>query len=231
MSNLLRAVGPDLSCCYNSRVHNAVVSPDGMDGFMVDMFGREWAAAGRIPALKTVAIVDEQPQEQYLYPELLMAKQLLESQGIKTIIADPSELEYKNGGLYAGALKIDLLYNRLTDFDLSEARNMSIRQAHAAGDIVLSPAPLHHALYADKRNLILFGDDAKLKAWGLGPQHRRALAGVPKTRTLTPDNADELWAVRKKYFFKPKDGYGSKAAYRGSKITKMTDHAKSSSKC
>ncbi len=220
VSNLLRAVGPDISCCYNSQIYNAVVSPDGMDGFMIDMFRREWAASGRISALKTVAIVDEKPQDQYLYPELLMAKELLENKGIKTVIADPSDLTYKSGGLYAGDLKIDIVYNRLTDFSLSETRNKSIGKAYAAGDVVLSPAPVHHALYADKRNLILFGDDDKLSEWGLAPVHRTALAGVPKTRTLTPENADELWAVRKKYFFKPKDGYGSKAAYRGSKITK-----------
>ncbi|MBL4855056.1 MAG: hypothetical protein JKY25_12580 [Robiginitomaculum sp.] len=220
VSNLLRAVGPDISCCYNSEVYNAVVSPDGMDEFMADMFKREWAAAGRTSPLKTVAIVDVNPAEQYLYPELLMAKELLESHGIKTIIADPSDLAYERGGLYAGGLKIDIVYNRLTDFGLSETGNISIRKAYEAGDIVLSPAPVHHALYADKRNLILFGDGETLEDWGLAPGHRHALDGVPKTLNLTPKNAGELWAVRKKYFFKPKDGYGSKAAYRGSKITK-----------
>ncbi|PHS37887.1 MAG: hypothetical protein COA91_08975 [Robiginitomaculum sp.] len=220
VSNLLRAVGPDISCCYNSQVYNAVVSPDGMDEFMVEMFKREWAIAGNLSPLKTVAIVDENPTEQYLYPELLMAKALLERHNITTIIEGPSEFEYRDDGLYAGQLKIDLVYNRLTDFGLSEAGNSSIRQAYEVGNIVLSPAPVHHALYADKRNLILFGEDNKLSEWGLSPAHRRALEGVPETRNLTPENADELWAHRKKYFFKPKDGYGSKAAYRGSKITK-----------
>ena len=220
VSNLLRAVGPDISCCYNSQIYNAVVSPDGMDEFMVNMFKREWAGTGNISPLQTVAIIDENPSEQYLYPELLMAKELLERHSIKTVIADPSELEYANRGLYAGAVKIDLIYNRLTDFGLGEAGNTPIRKAYKAGDIVLSPSPVHHALYADKRNLILFGDADKLTEWGLAPEHGLALASVPKTLNLTPENADELWAGRKQYFFKPRDGYGSKAAYRGSKITK-----------
>ena len=31
-----------------------------------------------------------------------------------------------------------------------------------------------------------------------------------------------MWAARRQYFFKPVDGYGSKAAYRGDKLTRGT---------
>jgi hypothetical protein len=34
------------------------------------------------------------------------------------------------------------------------------------------------------------------------------------------EHADDLWARRKQLFFKPAAGYGSKAAYRGDKITR-----------
>ena len=37
---------------------------------------------------------------------------------------------------------------------------------------------------------------------------------------VTPDCAEDLWKRRKKLFFKPISGYGSKAAYRGDKITR-----------
>lgn len=37
---------------------------------------------------------------------------------------------------------------------------------------------------------------------------------------MTPDNADAFWAERKQWFFKPRAGYGSRAAYRGDKLTK-----------
>jgi hypothetical protein len=33
-------------------------------------------------------------------------------------------------------------------------------------------------------------------------------------------HAEALWAARRRYFFKPAAGYGSKAAYRGDKLTK-----------
>src|SRR5450759_1581064 len=41
-----------------------------------------------------------------------------------------------------------------------------------------------------------------------------------RTVLVTNDNAQALWAARKKLFFKPAGGHGSKAVYRGDKVTK-----------
>jgi uncharacterized circularly permuted ATP-grasp superfamily protein len=46
------------------------------------------------------------------------------------------------------------------------------------------------------------------------------LGGIPRTERVTAAAADDLWSRRKSLFFKPAAGYGSKAAYRGDKITK-----------
>ena len=37
---------------------------------------------------------------------------------------------------------------------------------------------------------------------------------------VTPDKAEQLWNDRRRLFFKPAGGYGSKAVYRGDKVTK-----------
>ena len=37
---------------------------------------------------------------------------------------------------------------------------------------------------------------------------------------VTSDNAQRLWEARKRLFFKPEGGHGSKAVYRGDKVTK-----------
>jgi hypothetical protein len=37
---------------------------------------------------------------------------------------------------------------------------------------------------------------------------------------LSDDNRDELWRCRRDYFFKPAAGFGSKASYRGDKLTR-----------
>ncbi len=46
------------------------------------------------------------------------------------------------------------------------------------------------------------------------------LASVPPTVVVSADNADALWQDRRNLFFKPARGHGSKAAYRGDKVTR-----------
>ncbi len=218
VSKLLRAVGSDFTCCYESNIYGAKSDQQSIDAFLVSMFGHEFKLGGGT-ALKTLAIIDEDPAEQYLYPDMLIAKSLLEKNGIDVLIADPGVVIAQQGGLYIGEQKIDMIYNRLTDFMLADLRHQHLKAAYESRQVVVSPAPFHHALFADKRNLILFGNDQKLSDFGLNEPHRSALATVPKTVALEPENADELWTQRKVLFFKPRDGFGSRAAYRGRKIT------------
>jgi hypothetical protein len=64
-------------------------------------------------------------------------------------------------------------------------------------------------------------DDALLAGWGVDAETRATLANkIPRTELVLPEHADDLWARRKQLFFKPAAGYGSKAAYRGDKVTK-----------
>ncbi|MGB8516413.1 MAG: hypothetical protein WCD45_00855, partial [Gallionella sp.] len=76
------------------------------------MFRNEWRLARGDAPLNTIAIVDESPQEQYLYPEFLLAKNCLERDGIEVFIVDPADLQARDDGLYVGEVKIDLIYNR-----------------------------------------------------------------------------------------------------------------------
>lgn len=114
-----------------------------------------------------------------------------------------------------------MVYNRLTDFYLEEPGHQALQLAYKAGAVVLTPDPHAHALHADKRNLIALSQDDLLARWGVSPDDRSLLkAGVPQTRLVTTERADELWAQRRQLFFKPVAGYGAKAAYRGDKLTR-----------
>jgi uncharacterized circularly permuted ATP-grasp superfamily protein len=73
---------------------------------------------------------------------------------------------------------------------------------------------------ANKRNLTLLSDPESLRSFGVTADVLARLAGVPPTRLVTPENADELWQARKTLFFKPLSGHGSRAVYRGDKLTK-----------
>lgn len=87
------------------------------------------------------------------------------------------------------------------------------------GAVVVTPNPRNHAIFADKRNLILLSAPNTLQAWGLFPEAaERAVRN--SSDIVTPYAASALWDERKHLFFKPATGYGSKAVYRGDKVTK-----------
>ncbi|MEI8570443.1 hypothetical protein JWZ98_14925 [Methylomonas sp. EFPC1] len=187
----------------------------------IDMFYREWRAERGLAPLRSIAIVDEDPENQYLWPEFLLFKQLFEQHKIKTVVCDPRALRYDDGALWHGDLQIDLVYNRLTDFGLESLECRTLREAYLAGAAVLTPHPRNHALYADKRNLVWLSNDEFLRTIGVDERTRILLReGIASTVLVDAQNADQFWAERKQLFFKPARGYGSKAAYRGDKLTR-----------
>lgn len=210
------------ACCAEvSAVLPGVHPAATVEQDYVDMFREEWRAERGDAPLGRIAIVDAQPREQFLYPEFLLFEKLFERHGIAATICDPGELRYENGALWHGGERIDLVYNRLTDFGLDAAENAALREAWLAGAVVLTPHPRAHALYADKRNLSLLTDAAELTALGVDAATREVLlTGIPRTERVRREDGDALWARRKQLFFKPAAGYGSKAAYRGDKLTK-----------
>jgi hypothetical protein len=194
---------------------------DGFERRVIDMFRREWRLGGHARPLATIAIVDTAPQGQYLYPEFLLFQRLFERAGIRAVVADPTQLAFRDGRLWHGELPIDLVYNRLTDFYLEDPANVALRQAWLGQGVVLTPHPQAHALYADKRRLAIFGDDAQLRAFGAPAEVRKVLLeNIPATEIVRPEAGERLWAARRGLFFKPFAGYGSRAAYRGDKLTR-----------
>ena len=187
----------------------------------VAMFREEWRLERGDAPLRRIAIVDEHPAEQFLAPEFALFKELFEQHGIAAVVADPSEFESDGQQLFHAGQPIDLIYNRLTDFALDATVNRKIRAIFESGSVVITPHPRAHALYADKRNLMQLSDDVALQALGVDESTRQTLlAGIPKTVAVTPEQGEQFWAERKRWFFKPPAGFGSRAAYRGDKLTK-----------
>lgn len=196
------------------------INKNELEQQFVDMFRMEWRLERESAPLCSIAIVDDDPKTQYMLPEFILFQQLFERHSIKTVICDPAELSYRDGCLRHGALKIDLVYNRLTDFSLEEQKSRELRDAYKAGAVVLTPHPRNHALYADKRNLALLCDGRFLEAISVDSQTQEVLAqGLAKTIRVDKQLADSLWSNRKQLFFKPAKGFGSKGAYRGDKLT------------
>ena len=208
------------ACCREADDAMGGASPGEFEAIAWEMFLAEWRAQGRAGQPRTIAIVDDRPREQYLFPEFLLAQRFFERHGLKAWVVDPGQLRFTNGRLAFEDQAVDLVYNRLVDFALSESGHEPLREAYLAGAVVLTPNPRNHALLADKRNLILLSDPGATGGWAITPSQRQSLAAVPATVMVTADNADLLWAARKRYFFKPAAGHGGKAVYRGDKITR-----------
>jgi len=185
------------------------------------MFAAELQRCRPGAELARVAIVDEAPTRQFLYPEFLLARDMFRRAGIEAHIADPAELHWDGHRLSLHGLGVDLIYNRLTDFYLQAPASAALRAAYLAGAAAMTPHPRAHALLADKRRLIALSAPPALAAIGAAPQDCALLAAhVPETHLLDAANAEALWRERGRYFFKPADGFGSRAAYRGDKLTR-----------
>jgi hypothetical protein len=183
----------------------------------------EWDAQSPGGRAGCVAIVDEAPRQQYLYPEFVLFRDRLLARGIEAVVCDPAALDYRDGALHFEGRAVGFVYNRCTDFALAEPASAALRAAFLDRAVALSPHPWSHALYADKRNLALLGDRGWLHAAGIAAADIDRLAeGIPRTEVMTDANREDLWQRRKQLFFKPAGGFGSRASYRGDKLTHKT---------
>ncbi|MEY4978643.1 MAG: hypothetical protein RLZZ352_913 [Pseudomonadota bacterium] len=198
---------------------------DNPEEAFIRMFHQEWQAQRGPAPLRSVLIVDDAPEQQYLAPEFEMARALFASHGLQAVVADARDLQWHDGALWHPALPpgmpVDMVYNRLTDFYLEAPEHAALKQAFEAGACVVTPSPRTHALYANKRHLAPLSDRAQLQAWGASADDCALLQQVvPATQRVQAAQADALWAQRRQLFFKPATGFGSRAAYRGDKLTR-----------
>jgi hypothetical protein len=196
-------------------------SADHLEDELFKMFVDEWRHARGDRPLGRIAIVDDDPPGQYLWPEFLLFQRLFETRGVAAIVAAADQLSCDGEALWHKGERIDMVYNRLTDFYFSDAPGHSaLAQAYAADMAVITPHPHAHALYSDKRNLVLLTDENELRAMGVaGDTMELLLRHIP--RTVCPRGDEEQWwADRKRWFFKPAQGFGSRGSYRGDKITR-----------
>lgn len=64
-------------------------------------FRSEWRRQKLDRDLSTIAIVDAEPQAQYLYPEFVLFRSLFERHGITAVITAPESLDYRDGRLWS----------------------------------------------------------------------------------------------------------------------------------
>lgn len=153
-------------------------------------------------AKNSVAIIDDSPPEQRLFAEFLIYKHILEKHGIDSDIFDITEVD--------NFKKFGLVYNRYTDFYLQDEKSAKIKELYNSGELNLSPNPFEYFLLADKQRML---------DWS-----RQNEIAKPSSLLQIYDMATEdknlIWNERKKLFFKPKNSFGGKQAYKGASISR-----------
>jgi hypothetical protein len=212
------------ACCAPvERLLTGPIDAADLEERIFEMFLAEWRLTGRTGRPQRIAIVDDDPASQYLYPEFLLFERLFESRGIDALIADAADLEWRDRALWLADHRIDVVYNRLTDFYFEQSSHTALRVAYLEGATVVTPHPRAHALYANKHNLALLTDANALRRFGASERTIAMLvSGVARTRPVVSAERDALWRDRKRLFFKPATGYGGRGAYRGDKLTRGT---------
>jgi hypothetical protein len=168
-----------------------------------------------------VAILDETPDQQFLYPEMLAFAELFREWGVAAAVVDPRFLEASAQGVFLDGERIDLVYNRHCDFYLDTPVLAGLKAAYLGRTVCLTPNPFTYALLADKRRLPLWREDWLQATCRLSETERALLMEViPECLLLVGADREQLWRERDKWVFKPVDRYGSRGVLVGEKMTR-----------
>jgi hypothetical protein len=179
------------------------------------------SSAGAKQKPEHIAIIDDNPAGQHLYPEMCVFADLFRAWGVPTEIVDPARLQASADGVRLDGRPVDLVYNRHCDFYLASKEMAGLRQAYLAGRVCLTPNPHMYGLLADKRRMVLWSDTECRAAWQLsGKECRRLDQVVPGAWPLAALDLQQLWADRRKFVFKPVDSFGSKGVLLGGKMSR-----------
>src|SRR5260370_7552689 len=94
------------------------------------------------------------------YSEFVMFADYFKSQGLECIIADPREVEYRNGQLVSGDFHITLIYKRVLISELIERGGMDQPVVRAARDgAVCMVNPFRCKILHKKASLAVLSDN------------------------------------------------------------------------
>lgn len=218
--SLVLAESQSLPCETLARMGSGASSPGPLEAAFVAMFRAEWQLQRGDSPLRTIAIVDDRPPEQFLHPEFLVCQAMFRRAGYDARVLAPESLVERGGALFHEGTAIDLVYNRLTHFYFEHEALSALRTAYLCGGVVVTPHPRAHATFADKRLLGLLTDADWLARNGVAAATiALLLASIPATRLLSASSRARLWERRNALFFKPVHGFGSNDVVSGEDLT------------
>ncbi|MBW4435942.1 MAG: circularly permuted type 2 ATP-grasp protein [Pleurocapsa minor GSE-CHR-MK-17-07R] len=213
----------DLFKTFNEAYHTRTFPVrQGLFQSLAEVY-RQWGGVG----IPNIAIVDWADVPTLNEHEL--CKIHFESEGARVVLADPRELEYRGGRLYAGDFAIDLIYKRVLCSELIERMGLENPIVHALRDhnVVMSNAfsaklmakKASFAFLSDERNHFLFNADEVQAIGEHIPWTRRVEERVTQFHDQRIDLVEYVADHRDQFVLKPNDEYGGKGVVMGWEVT------------
>jgi uncharacterized circularly permuted ATP-grasp superfamily protein len=170
---------------------------------------REWRR-GEVPV---IAIVDWVGLP--TATEFEMFRDYFESHGVKALICDPRELEFRNGQLHAGSNPVNLVYRRVLTSELLAKgdETQALRAAYLAGAVCV--VNTFRAKLLHKKMSLALLSDPRYESLYTDAQRARIKRHVPWTRRVRPELAERIARDRERLVLKPNDEYGGKGVVLG----------------
>lgn len=180
---------------------------------------REWG--GR--ELPTIAIVDWTNVP--TYSEFILFQEYFARHGIRAIIVDPHDMDYRNGVLYASGEAVDFVYKRVLTHELLREFGVEHPVIYAVRDRAVcmmnrfSCKFLHKkaslAVLSDERNAFLFNAEEQQTIREHIPWTRRVEERTTLLDGETVDLLPFVLANKHRLVLKPNDEYGGRGVVLG----------------
>jgi uncharacterized circularly permuted ATP-grasp superfamily protein len=180
----------------------------------------EWSGTREAPR---IAILDW--REVPTYAEFVIFERYFSAQGLECAIADPREVEYRDGRLMAGDFHVSLIYKRVLISELVERCGIDgavVRAVRDGAVCMVNPFAckiLHKkaslAVLSDERNAALFTAEERAAIAEHIPWTRRVEERRTEFRGGTIDLLPYVRDHRDQFVLKPNDEYGGKGILLG----------------
>lgn len=195
----------------------------GVEHSLLDAF-RQWSGTREAPR---IAIVDwnDVPTRS----EFVLFSEFFKQNGLECVIADPREMEYRNGKLYSGDFDVTLIYKRVLIDELINDCGIDSDVVRAVREkAVCMVNPFRCKLLHKKASLAVIGDEQNATLFT--EEERNAVAmHVPWTRVVAERRTEidgkkiDLipWIAenRERLVLKPNDDYGGRGIVLGWTVT------------
>ncbi|WP_027340559.1 glutathionylspermidine synthase family protein [Halonatronum saccharophilum] len=145
-------------------------------------------------------------------------KKVIEERGYRAKIVDPRNLEYKEGALFSGDFRVDLIYRRAVTMDLMEHYDEigDLLKAYQEGKVCLV-GPIRSQIIHNKVLFSILHDEDRISF--LNKEEKEFIKKtIPYTRVLDPNNKELLTYAkdnREGLVLKPLDLYGAEGVTIG----------------